>query len=248
MDDLTVVTLVERPDLAELVGEAEAEGFPEFLLHDAVWEATLPPAMERYPECQLFLLEGDVPVFVGNAVRFPWSGDPDELPPGTHAALELSLSCPIEEATTLCGVQGVALQQGKGTGRSVDLMIAFQDLARRNGWRCVVPVRTVLKDLYPLIPMREYADWRSEDGEAFDPWVRIQERVGGRRLSIVEDALMMEAPIGDWEAWTGLAMPASGSYVIEGGQAPLTVDRSAGTGHYAEAHIWFEYPIHGTDG
>lgn len=242
MNNLTVVTLSERPDLLEAVGEAETEGFPEFLLHDPVWEATLPLAMERFPECQIFLLEDDEPVFVGNAVRFPWDGDPETLPAGTHAALELSLECALEDATTLCGVQGVALRQGKGAGRSVDLMHAFQDLARRNGWRCVVPVRTLVKDRYPLIPMQDFADWRTADGEAFDPWLRVQERVGGQRLSIVDDALVIEAPIEDWQAWTALEMPTSGAYVIEGGQSPLFVDRAAGRARYAETHLWYEYP------
>lgn len=247
MDNLTVVTLADRPELAEIVGDAETEGFPEFLLHDDVWEATLPPAMQRFPECQLFLLEHDEPVFVGNAVRFPWDGDPRSLPAGTHAALELSLACPLEEATTLCGVQGVALKKGKGAGRSVDLMIAFQDLARRHGWRCLVPVRTLLKDRYPLIPMQDYADWRTAEGEAFDPWLRVQERVGGRRLTIVDDALVIEAPVADWETWTELEMPTSGAYIIDGGQAPLHVDRARGTARYAETHIWYEYSNAPTD-
>lgn len=248
MSTLTVVTLKERPDLAAAVADAETEGFPEFLLHDPVWEATLPPAMERYPECQLFLMEDDEPVFVGNAVRFPWDGDPESLPAGTHAALELSLECSIEDATTLCGVQGVALGKGKGSGRSEDLMAAFQDLARRHDWRCVIPVRTLVKDQYPLIPMADYLTWQSEGGEAFDPWLRIQERVGGRRLTVVEDALVIEAPVRDWEAWTELAMPTSGQYVISGGQSPLVVDRERGTGRYSETHVWYEYPISSSDG
>lgn len=242
MDELTVVSLKERPDLAASVGDAEEEGFPEFLLHDAVWEATMPPAMERYPECQVFLLEGQDPVFVGNAVRFPWSGKVDDLPGGTHAALELSLECQIEEATTLCGVQGVAVGKGKGSGRSADLMRAFQVLAERNGWRFVVPVRTLLKDQYPLIPMEEYVTWRTAEGEAFDPWLRVQDRVGGQRVKVVEDALVIEATIDDWQTWTGLELPGTGTYVIPGGQAPLVVDRATGLARYSEAHVWYEYP------
>ena len=53
--------------------------------------------------------------------------------------------------------------------------------AAAGGLDCLIaPVRPTLKDRYPLTPIESYARWRRDDGSAFDPWIRVHERFGGR--------------------------------------------------------------------
>lgn len=44
-----------------------------------------------------------------------------------------------------------------------------------------------------------------------------------------------------WEAWTGLALPGSGRYVIPDALAPLEIDRATDRGTCREPAIWVEH-------
>jgi hypothetical protein len=48
--------------------------------------------------------------------------------------------------------------------------------------------------------------------------------------------------VADWERWTGLPLPESGSYVFPHGLAPLAVDREAGAAEYWEPNVWMVHP------
>ena len=51
----------------------------------------------------------------------------------------------------------------------------------------------------------------------------------------------MTGTVADWEKWTGLALPATGTYVIPDGLTTLAVDRAADTGLYIEPNIWMRH-------
>ena len=94
----------------------------------------------------------------------------------------------------------------------------MRDAARAAGLRLLAaPVRPSLKSVYPLIPIERYMEWRREDGSHFDPWLRLHERVGGRIVAPSPVSMTIEAPVSDWEEWTGVAMPEDGDYLIPGG-------------------------------
>jgi hypothetical protein len=42
----------------------------------------------------------------------------------------------------------------------------------------VAPVWPSLKERYPLTSIERYVQWRRDDGQLFDPWMRIHERLG----------------------------------------------------------------------
>ena len=44
--------------------------------------------------------------------------------------------------------------------------------------------------------------------------------------------------VADWEAWTGMAFPESGSYVFPGGLASLAINRDNDLGSYWEPNVW----------
>ena len=50
-------------------------------------------------------------------------------------------------------------------------------------------------------------EWRRADGSHFDPWLRIHERVGGEIIAPAPESMVIEAPVADWEEWTGMRVP-----------------------------------------
>jgi hypothetical protein len=50
----------------------------------------------------------------------------------------------------------------------------MRTIAERQGLtHLVAPVRPSLKERYPLAPIERYVQWRREDGQLLDPWMRV---------------------------------------------------------------------------
>jgi hypothetical protein len=107
----------------------------------------------------------------------------------------------------------------------------------------VAPVRPSMKSKYPLIPMDEYVSWKKEDGKPFDPWIRTHCNTGATILSGASESMVIPATIEKWEEWTGMDIPASGSYIISGGLVPLEVDKETNTGVYIETNVWLKHHL-----
>ena len=75
----------------------------------------------------------------------------------------------------------------------------------------------------------------------FDPWMRVHARVGGRILRPVPESLLITGTVAEWEEWTDMAFPETGSYVFPRGLAPLDVDREADVGRYFEPNVWMAH-------
>jgi hypothetical protein len=48
-----------------------------------------------------------------------------------------------------------------------------------------------------LIPLESDVEWKRSDGTAYDPWLRVHLRAGGKTLSIGH-ALAVEGSVADW--------------------------------------------------
>ena len=53
--------------------------------------------------------------------------------------------------------------------------------------------------------------------------------------------MRIEAPVADWERWTGMSFPEDGEYVVEGGLVPVRFER--GVGLYVEPNVWMRHPV-----
>ena len=51
----------------------------------------------------------------------------------------------------------------------------------------------------------------------------------------------MTGTVEQWEAWTGMRLPSTGSYVIPHGLSPLYLDHEADLGTYTEPNIWVQH-------
>ena len=57
------------------------------------------------------------------------------------------------------------------------------------------------------------------------------------------EALAVVGTIAEWEAWTGIAFPESGQYVVPGALQPVVIDRERDIGRYDDPNIWMRHPI-----
>jgi hypothetical protein len=174
-------TWAEQPEVRDGWYEIVAGAWPEFLSHDRTWAAHHHLLGDAFPDYQFVLLDGQDVVAGGNCIPFPWDGDPGHLPDGIDGVLPAAAAA-LENgdaANTASALQIVVRRDRLGTGLSRVCINVMARLVTEHGLaQLVAPVRPTYKDRYPLIPLEQYARWRRDDGELFDPWLRTHERAG----------------------------------------------------------------------
>jgi hypothetical protein len=65
--------------------------------------------------------------------------------------------------------------------------------------------------------------------------------VGGVIVAPAPRSMLIEAPVSDWEAWTGMAFPGDGTYVVPTMLAPLEV--RDGIGRHVEPNVWMRHSV-----
>ena len=243
--EIQVISHKDRPDFSERLSELEGESFPEFLLHDGFDECR-PHLLGEFARYQLYFVDNAGGSLLGAANALPYFRQADEPLPGYQ---QLLVTAPDQfrrgiMPNVLCPVQAMVVDDARGSGVSERIISAYKDLASADGLKAIcVPVRPTLQPLYPLAPIERYATWTRENGEKFDPWLRMQERTGAKFTEIANDSTVITAPVSDWEAWTGIKFPESGEYVILGGHVPLVIDCEIDIGRYSEPHVWYTYQL-----
>ena len=132
--------------------------------------------------------------------------------------------------------------RGAPAGLAVQILGAMRAIAERRGLtHLVAPVRPSLKERYPLAPIERYVEWRRDDGSHFDPWIRAHERLGGVIVGPCRDSMLIQAPVAEWEQWTGMQFPEDGVYIVPGMLAPLEVFEGVGT--HVEPNVWMRHAV-----
>jgi hypothetical protein len=243
---VTMYTAAERPDLWER-GIDSATVWPEYNLHGDVLNQWWGLLDVELPAFQFVLYDEaeERVVAEGHTGPMGWDGRDEGLPPGIDTALELIFRQHRagEPVNTLCALAAESPRDGRRRGLAVEILTAMRTLAERNSLaHLVAPVRPSWKQRYPITPIEEYVRWRRDDGQLFDPWMRVHERLGARVVTPVPESLRITATVAEWESWTGLPLPASGDYVFPEGLATLHVDRDADRGSYWEPNVWMVHP------
>ena len=226
-----------------------ASPWPEFLNHGDVVNAHWPYLYELASDYQFGLLDerSDWLVAVGNCIPIRWDGHPQTLPDrGIDAVLEDGVSCLREGAapTAASALMIVVSPERLGHGISAQAIREMAKVVAGHGLTdLVAPVRPTRKDRYPLIPMERYIRWRRDDGSPFDPWIRVHERVGGEILGPASAAMRVTGSVAEWERWTGMALPESGSYVVPGALVPVEIDGERDAGEYVEPACWMRHRV-----
>lgn len=245
--DFVIVMYKDRPELAENLAEYESDSYPKFIEEDPVWAQVAPAFYKEFADFQFFIVDkaNDKLVAIVNNVPFTWDDNPDHLP-GYHQMLVGALADWRTGKTpnTLSLTQVIVNPEFRGQGISDLVEAQIRLLAREQGMSHInTALRPTLKDQYPLHPIEEYAQWRRQDGELFDPWLRNWERRGAEFIKVEPESTVIEATVEQWESWTGLAYPVSGEYWLPGGLSTLTIDRENNIGRHCEPHVWVRIPF-----
>jgi hypothetical protein len=243
---VTMHTAAARPDLWERGIDSELV-WPEYNLHGDVLNQYWGELDVELPEFQFVLYDDaeDVVVAEGHTGPMVWDGREASLPAGIDLALELSFRQVRagERMNTLCALAAETPRDGRRRGLAVEILTAMRALAERNGLdHLVAPVRPSWKERYPITPIEQYVGWRRDDGQLFDPWMRVHERLGARVATPLPQSMRITGTVAEWESWTGLPFPESGEYVFPEGLAPLHVDREADYVSYWEPNVWMIHP------
>ena len=210
--------------------QALRHGWPEFLLHDAVSNERWGSLFSEFPEFQFVAVEDGVAVAKGSSI--PVNG----TPAGWRDAF-LSEG----EPDRLCALEVLIAPDHHGRGLSRPLLEYMRGLAAARGWELVAPVRPSWKARYPLTPIERYAGWRRDDGLLYDPWLRAHERLGAEVTGTAPAAMVVSGSVAEWQSWTDMVFPDSGSYVVPGALVPVEIDRERDTGLYVEPCVWMRH-------
>jgi GNAT superfamily N-acetyltransferase len=228
------------------VASLEAGIWPEFMYHDPLLERLFGRVIEELPEYQFYVWddEQEKVVGAGNAIPAAWDGDVATLPEGgVDAVVEARFSEAAAEPTVLCALQIVIAPEVRAQGLSSRMIRRMAEIGRDHGLdRLIAPVRPNLKHRYPLVPMERYITWRRDDGTHLDPWLRTHERLGAPIVKVASESMRVPGTIAQWEEWTEMTFPESGSYVVAGALNPVEIDRERDEGLYVEPNVWM---VHG---
>lgn len=240
-----LIPVADAPELDEEAGRRFVEDWPEFIFHD---EGVTPYRERRisyFRGWEFYLVDAERRLIGGCwGVPIAWDGTVADLPGGFTDSLARSVLS--HEAgvvpNTFVLMAAAVRNDEQGKGHASRVITAVRDRAVAAGLpQVIAPVRPTLKSSYPLIDIAEFMTWTRPDGLPLDPWVRTHVRLGATILAPAPASQTMTGTVADWEKWTGLALPATGTYVIPGGLTTLAVDRAADTGRYIEPNIWMRH-------
>ena len=244
---LQVVTLADRPEMADRFWPQKERIWPEFMFHDIYADKLWHHITSTFAAFQLYFLnEEQAPIAVAQTIPCVWDGTLGGLPIGWQDGfLRGVLDFQAGHLPNTLQALEVAIQpEYTGQGISYQVIDAVKKRAGAAGFQAViVAVRPSLKQRYPLTPMERYVRWTRADGAPFDPWLRVHWRRGGEILNSAHPSMVIEGSVDEWEAWTGMAFPESGDFVVPGALAPVQIDRIMNLGRYVEPNIWVHHPI-----
>ena len=177
---------------------------------------------------------------VGHAIPAAWDGHTASLPDGGFdAVIEARFVPERPTPTVLCALGITIAPEYRGWGLSRRMIERMAELGRAHDLDTLIaPVRPTLKHRYPLTPIERYLSWRRPDGTHLDPWLRTHERLGAEIVKVASESVVITGTVADWEGWTKMALPDSGTYVVPGALVPIEIDRERDEGVYIEPNVW----------
>lgn len=179
---MNLIRYTEQPDLWSNSLEITREVWPEYNLHGDVVSAYWGRLFEDFPAYQFVLYEDEV-LAEGHTLPCVWDGTRDGLGDGIDAMVIAAFEARMANRTpnALCALAAEIRPRFQGRGLARRILDAMTDLARGDGLtHLIAPVRPSFKERYPITPIERYVAWRGDGGEAFDPWIRVHLRRGGK--------------------------------------------------------------------
>ncbi|GED33177.1 hypothetical protein BCE02nite_43180 [Brevibacillus centrosporus] len=122
------------------------------------------------------------------------------------------------------------------------MVTAMKEIAIQNGLTYMLaPVRPSFKHKYPLTPMEKYIRWQTPEGAPFDPWVRTHWKLVAKIMQVASESMFIKGNVAQWESWTGMRFPESGTYMIPDALTPVQIDVEKDEALYIEPYIWMQH-------
>jgi GNAT superfamily N-acetyltransferase len=233
----------------EIAGEIAVASWPEFMLQDPVAEEHWHELFDRFEEYQFALLDiaTNRMAAMGNSVPFHWDHPIEDLPEGGWDWVFVKA---IEdhkagiEPNIQSAIQVAIHPDYQSQGLSTKMVQKMQTIGQsKNFQNLVAPVRPNQKSQYPLISIGDYITWQNDEGLPFDAWLRVHARLGAKIIKPCHEAMVITGLCSDWESWTGLKFPQSGTYFIPGALNPMEMDVGKDEGVYIEPNVWMQHSI-----
>ena len=236
-------TFDERPDLRERSGFLR-EAWPAFMLESPVSNERWHLLYERFGGFQFWLVDEATDAILAEGNSLPVRLDPADLPDrGWEYVMEHATSG-NEEPTVVSAIQVLIDRSLHGEGLSSLMLGEMRRIAAAAGFAdLVAPVRPSLKSIYPLTPMERYVTWTTDAGLPFDSWLRVHARAGAVIVRVCPESMVIPGTVVDWQEWTGMRVPESGTYIVQGALQPIQIDVGSDWGVYIEPNVWMHHAI-----
>lgn len=244
-----IISPNDLADYRDLAGDIGVASWPEFMMHDAVANGYWHELFDRFSEYQfaLFDTEKDCMAAMGNSLPFCWDQPLEALPERGWDWVFLKAVDDHEKGVTpniQSAIQIAIHPDYRSQGLSTTMVQAMRAIGKRRGFEYLVaPVRPNQKSQYPLISIDHYIRWTNEEGLPFDAWLRVHARVGARIIKPCHEAMTIRGARAEWEEWTGLRFPQSGTYYIPGALNPMNMDIEKDEGLYIEPNVWMAHKL-----
>jgi GNAT superfamily N-acetyltransferase len=244
----TVIRHAERPELWKDTETITREVWPEYNLHGEVLDRYWDRLFQDFADYQFVLYddENDEVIAEGHTLPCVWDGTAPGLGDGIDAMMAAAFEAHDagRAPTTLCALAAEIRPRFQGGGLADRMLDVMAGLAREAGFaHLIAPVRPSLKHRYPITPIDRYVSWTRQDGEPFDPWIRVHVRRGATIATPIPHSLHITGTVADWEGWTGMRFPGDGAYTFPDGLAPVEIDHARDIGSYYEPNVWIVHPL-----
>ncbi|MEV4261103.1 hypothetical protein [Kribbella sp. NPDC049584] len=240
-----LIPVADAPQYDEEAERRFVEEWPEFIFHDEGVKPYRERRVQYFPQWEFYLVSSDERLIAGCwGVPIAWDGTVADLPGGFTDSLARAVTSYEEGVVpnTFVLMAAAVRSDEQGQGHAGRVITAVRDRAIAGGLpQVIAPVRPTLKSRYPLTPIETFMTWTRSDGLPLDPWLRTHVRLGATLLAPAPASQTMTGTVAEWEKWTSMLFPSSGTYTIPSGLTTLEVDRDADLGTYVEPNIWLRH-------
>jgi GNAT superfamily N-acetyltransferase len=212
------------------------------MFHDAILNGLFGRVISEYAEYHFYVWddERDEVVGAGDAIPATWDGDASTLlDDGVDGVVEARFAVDTPPPNVLCALQILIAPEYRGQALSSRMIQRMAEIGSAHKLDTLIaPVRPNLKHSYPLTPIERYIEWRRPDGTLFDPWLRTHERLGAKIAKVAPESMRVTGTVAEWEEWTKLLFPETGSYVVPGALVPVEINCERNEGLYLEPNVW----------
>ena len=245
---MAVIRYSERPELWKDTAAITREVWPEYNLHSEDPHGYWGRLFDEFAHLQFVLYDDQEQEVIaeGHTIPCDWDGTTEGLGDGIDAMLAAAFEA--REAgrspTALCALAAEIRPRSQGGGPANRMLDVMAELARGAGLEhLIAPVRPSFKDRYPITPIERYVTWTRENGEPFDPWIRVHIRRDARIAKPIPRSMHIVGTVAEWEQWTGMRFPDDGQYTFPAGLAPVEIDHPRDLGSYWEPNVWIVHKI-----